>query len=259
MINFKSATQKIIRSLNLLFFKKELPSKISLYFHETSQVEIDNIENLILYFKFNGYKFVKISEFAKKIYSTDKHIALTFDDAFESWNDVLPLLQHHNIKATFFINSISLTTEVKTNYLKNINHTESTKILSKKVFKKIIKDGHEIGGHTHSHPKLNKINYQEFKQQISKNVDILKNEGVDLKSFAIPFGMRRFITSKQLEYLDLKFESICFGEPGLLFSNKNSYINRTPWVVGESFDFNLKNISTDTRFFNFITRRSGLG
>ena len=40
------------------------------------------------------------------------------------------------------------------------------------------------------------------------------------KSFAIPFGMRRFVTKEQIEYLDQKFDCIAYGEPGMLFNQK---------------------------------------
>ena len=38
-VMFKLAIQKIIRFVNILLFKKELPNKISIYFHEISKMK----------------------------------------------------------------------------------------------------------------------------------------------------------------------------------------------------------------------------
>ena len=48
---FKLAIQKIIRFVNILLFKKELPNKISIYFHEISKNEIADLEKLYYIFK----------------------------------------------------------------------------------------------------------------------------------------------------------------------------------------------------------------
>lgn len=259
MFKLKKLIQNIIRQFNLLFFQKEIPSKIAIYFHQTSQKEIDDIEKLIVFFKFNGFKFLTIKEYAQNISSEDKNIAITFDDAFYNWKNILPKLKKHDVKATFFINSIALTSENPSQFLKNINQANSLKILNKKILQEILEDGHEVGGHTHNHQKLKKLNVIDFQNEIQMNLKIMEKEGIKLNSFAIPYGMRRFVKSEQLDYLNFYFDSICFGEPGMLFRKNNKYISRTPWRVEKSFNYNLKNLSTDTQYFNFITKRSGLG
>ena len=71
--------------------------------------------------------------------------------------------------------------------------------------------------------------------------------------------MRRLITEEQVNYLLEKFDSVSFGEPGMLFSHSNGRIQRYPWRTEKSFKYNINNISTDTSFFNNLTKRSGLG
>ena len=46
--------------------------------------------------------------------------------------------------------------------------------------------GHEIGGHTHSHPTLSKVGETEFENEIKKNIDILSSHNLNLNSFAVP-------------------------------------------------------------------------
>ena len=80
-----------------------------------------------------------------------------------------------------------------------------------------------------------------------------------MKSFAIPYGMRRYLNKDQMDYLKSKFTTICFGEAGMLYSQDNINIQRYPWQTEITFFQNLLNISTDTTIFNKFTKRSGLG
>ena len=100
---------------------------------------------------------------------------------------------------------------------------------------------------------------EDFVKDISKNIELMNKLKVMPKSFAIPFGMRRFVTKEQIEYLDQKFDCIAYGEPGMLFNQKKGFIQRYPWRSEKSFKYNLNNISTDTSKFNNLTKRSGLG
>ena len=70
--------------------------------------------------------------------------------------------------------------------------------------------------------------------------------------------MKRYVNKNQVEFLLTKFNTICFGEPGLLHHSDTVKLQRT-LIIEKSFKYNLNNICTDTRLFNFITKRSGLG
>ena len=71
--------------------------------------------------------------------------------------------------------------------------------------------------------------------------------------------MRRYVKEEQIDYLMEVFDSVSFGEPGMLFSQKKGKVQRYPWKVNKSFEYNINNIRTDTSIFNKITKRSGLG
>tara|TARA_B100002019_G_scaffold88687_1_gene76810 strand:+ start:9381 stop:10163 length:783 start_codon:yes stop_codon:yes gene_type:complete len=260
MLNYlKVIIQKLIRLFHIVFFKKDFPKKIIIYFHETEDIHVKEIQNIILFFKFSGYEFVTTSEMSRQLNFDTKLIALTFDDAFENWSNILPVFEQYDIKATFFINSIAFTGEKKENYFLNINKDTNTELLTIKTLKNMSAKGHEIGGHTHSHPTLSKVGETEFENEIKKNIDILSSHNLNLNSFAVPFGMKRYVNKNQVEFLLTKFNTICFGEPGLLHHSDTVKLQRTPWIIEKSFKYNLNNICTDTRLFNFITKRSGLG
>lgn len=259
MIFIKKTLQRLLRIINVLFLKKELPSKIAIYFHDLKQKEIDDIESILLFFMERNYKFVNLYQLNKKVRSNEKLISITFDDGFSSWSDSIHIFDKYDVKATFFMNTIMFTAESKEAFLQNINSNEKTKLIKKIDLKKILKSGHEVGAHTHEHHTLTDMNFEDFKKDIEKNIELLIELGVTPKTFAIPFGMRRYITTEQIEYLNQNFNCIAYGEPGMLFNQKQGYIQRYPWRSEKSFKYNINNISTDTSFFNNLTKRSGLG
>jgi len=254
----KTKIQKFIRKANILLFSKNLPKNVVLYFHETNEKELIEIRNIINFFRFMGYKFLTINELSRSLHLQNRTISLTFDDGFTNWLEVANLLSQQKIKGTFFCNSINLTSEELSRFYKNINLKNNIEIMNISQFKVLSKTEHEIGSHTHSHETLSGLKFENFKYEIDKNLEILSKYN-EIKSFAIPYGMKRYITRKQINYISSIFEVACYGEPGLLFNHKKDKIERSPWKVNENFNSNIENIKTNTILFNSITKRSGLG
>tara|TARA_Y100000389_G_scaffold201001_2_gene242681 strand:+ start:84 stop:857 length:774 start_codon:yes stop_codon:yes gene_type:complete len=255
----KKISQSILRLLNQILFKKKLPNHISIYFHETHEGELKAIEDIIVYFKNLDYKFVTIEEFNNKLMDNQKYFAFTFDDGFSSWINLLPIFEKFDVKATFYLNTIQFTDEPKLKFISDIKCSGEHELIDIEELKEIIECGHEVGAHTHSHRTLNSLTDKELISENIKNLDILSSLDVNPKNFAVPFGMRRHTSKMQIEYLSKEFNSIAFGEPGMLFKQETGKIQRYPWKVEKSFKYNLKNISTDTSIFNNLTKRSGLG
>lgn len=255
----KKRIQKLIRLINIFAFKKKLPSQIVVYFHDIDSKELSSIEDIILFFKNLEYKFVSVSQISKNIGTENKMFTFTFDDGFKNWTYVLPIFKKYNIEATFFLNSIFLTNENKNEFLKNIALEDEAKLISKDGINKLVSNNHEIGAHTHSHFKLSNLTLDSLEKEIETNLKYLNNFYKNVVSFAIPYGMSRYLNKNQLDYLHQKFETICFGEAGMLFNQNSRNIQRYPWQVNLSFYQNLINLSTDTYIFNTLTKRSGLG
>ncbi|HBD06350.1 MAG TPA: polysaccharide deacetylase [Firmicutes bacterium] len=97
-----------------------------------------------------------IKEKPRTIYNhfvTDKmQVALTFDDgpSNESTPKVLEILKEKNIKATFFI----LGENIKKN---------------SEQLKNIVKDGHQIGLHSYTHPNFHQLSAKEIRDELKKN------------------------------------------------------------------------------------------
>ena len=258
---FKKVIQNILRLVNIAIFKKELPSNISIYFHDISLAEKNEIIEIIKFFKYLNYKFVPISKFNDEMNSKDKIISLSFDDGFTSWLDLLPIFERYQVKATFFMNTIQLTTDNLTEYSHRLGMTnfDQSTFIDIDGLRKIINKKHEIGSHTHSHFLTKKLSKENLTYEITKNLEILSSQQLSVRSFAIPYGMRRYIKKSQILYLKKYFDSICFGEPGMLFKHESSKIQRYPWSIDRTFKQNINNISTDTSIFNKVTKFSGIG
>ena len=61
----KTRIQKFIRTINIFFYKRRLPDQIVIYFHETDQLEVNTIKDIILFFKNINYEFVSVSTISK--------------------------------------------------------------------------------------------------------------------------------------------------------------------------------------------------
>ncbi|MFB0635990.1 polysaccharide deacetylase family protein [Bacillus rugosus] len=86
---------------------------------------------------------------------------------------MLPILQKHQVKATFFLEG---------NWVRN----------NEQLAKKIAEDGHEIGNHSYNHPDMSKLTTGRISEQLDKtNGQIEQTIGVKPKWFAPPSGSFR--------------------------------------------------------------------
>ncbi|MGX7419509.1 polysaccharide deacetylase family protein [Carnobacterium gallinarum] len=113
-------------------------------------------------------KAVEIDMMVKK----DKVIALTFDDGPNRMVTprILDILKQNDVKATFFVlgNSVQLNPD---------------------ILEREIKDGHEIGNHTFSHPVLTDISLEEAKQQVVSTNELIRSiADYQVKLLRPPYG-----------------------------------------------------------------------
>ena len=149
----KAAIQRIIRYVNIQFFKK-LPNQIVVYFHDINSKELEAIKDIILFFKNLEYQFVPISEVSRN-FGSSKQFTFTLMMDLKNWGDLLPIFKNNDIVATFFLNSIFLTDEKLDIFMNNIALNEKSKIIDRQGIIDIINDSHEIEL-THIHI----LNYQ---------------------------------------------------------------------------------------------------
>ncbi len=96
--------EKLLPNMNnILMFHRIMPKSMididDAYFIRGTLISQERLENIIQSYLQDGFSFKTISE----IDNSDKQIALTFDDGYlDNYLYVKPLLEKHNIKATFY-------------------------------------------------------------------------------------------------------------------------------------------------------------
>jgi peptidoglycan/xylan/chitin deacetylase (PgdA/CDA1 family) len=108
-----------------------------------------------------GHPYISEASTSKvytRVYTTEKVVALTFDDGSDGGNIpvILSILSNYNVKATFFLTGKAV-----------INHP--TRI------KSIVAKGHAIGNHSYSHPYFTKISTTSMISQLTRTETLIKN------------------------------------------------------------------------------------
>lgn len=128
----------------------------------------------------NGYKPILpdqlLSHGLQNTSSSSKMIMLTFDDGtLSQYINALPLLDKYGYKAVFFIMTVSID---RPNYM------------TARQIKELSDKGHVIGCHTWDHHKVTEYNETDWKVQLEKPTNKLKEiTGKSVKHFAYPFGL----------------------------------------------------------------------
>ena len=122
--------------------------------------------------------------------------ASTWDDfCIESWKKLVSYANKKNIPLTFFINTCGYCEAGRFQKDNNLIGPE-TKMSKKDIefFKKIVKQGNEIGGHTTNHYDMHKMNNQDIEKDCKEWINIMEKEKIIKKnqglSFSYPYGYR---------------------------------------------------------------------
>ena len=94
-----------------------------------------------------------------------------------------------------------------------------------------------IGGHTVSHPALNRVSEERFNYEINECISILKTKiGQDIRHFAFPYGSSKEIGVRELKLIsNYNFETIFMANGGCI-TNKNIYLkHQLPRVYLQEF------------------------
>ncbi|MFC4057408.1 polysaccharide deacetylase family protein [Planomonospora corallina] len=100
-------------------------------------------------------------------------VVLTFDDGDASNVTAARMLQRHGMRGTFYVNSGTIGDEGK---------------LTWRQLAALAKAGHEIGGHTVDHARLDELLPDEQRAQICDDRRALMKRGHRVTTFAYPFG-----------------------------------------------------------------------
>lgn len=178
-----------------------------------------------------GYKLYRIHE-------RDKcGILLAFDDySADNWEKSFDLFDKYDVKVTFFINA-----------------AQPTDFCYKAKEK-----GHEIAFHTKSHANLIPLTDEEIYDQAIAPIETFQQEGVELTTFAYPYGEHtEELDEKLLEHYNVlrgAFAKVIYGKHQLRhgFVESNS-IDNINYDSQEEYEEYITEILTDLK-----TRKAGV-
>lgn len=107
-----------------------------------------------------------------RVNTDEKNIAVTFDVAWgtENINEIVEILDKHNIKATFFL-------------------VGSWVDDNKEIVKMLSENGHEIGNHSNTHPNMKELSDDDIMNEIEVTSEKISNiTGEKVTLFRPPFG-----------------------------------------------------------------------
>lgn len=118
---------------------------------------------------------------ARRVYmANQKVILLAFDDYnVENWREYFDLFDKYNVRVTYFINALE----------------------PDNFCYEAIERGHEIGYHTQNHVNLREVSHDEFYEQAIAPIEVFHEKGIELTSFAYPYGSyEEWMNEELLQY-----------------------------------------------------------
>ncbi len=206
------------------------------------------LEQQIQFVLEHDFDIVTISEYLR-LSRTDKAIAITFDDGYESvFNYAFPLLKKYDVPATLFINP-SFVGQFNTwdvNLGQRFRHMDWQQVYELK------EAGWEIGSHGMTHRDLSRLSQETAEKELAQSQNMIKRKvGACSTVISYPFGNLSVEVVDAAKRLDFKF-GLAMG-----MFNKNMplhySIQRTGvYRLDTLFIFKLKAFARFTFFFRLI-------
>ena len=228
------SAKKLFLATILRPFLSLIPSKngiVVLTLHNIEERYYNWFEEFIVMIQ-NCYGFINPEDFNTQENTDEIKVLLTFDDGFFS-NKILSdkILSKYGVKALFFITEgfVGLNENQAYDFArKNFypdslisNDKRKQKSMSWDDVKSLLDDGHSIGAHTKTHPKLVDLKKDELEDEViisSHRIEKILNINID--NFAFPFGTPSVVT---LEALNLSKDNFRY-----IFSNVRGNVNSSP-------------------------------
>ena len=155
----------------------------------------------------NAREYQLFGGLTNRVETNQKVVALTFDDGpTNNVNDILPLLDQYNAKATFYVTGKELQQ-------------------NKEIGKEIVEAGHDIGNHSYSHkPMIFKTN-AFIKKEIERTNQFILEVGYEGEiDFRPPYGKKLVGLPYYLKQHDI--ETITWDiEPDTFYTSAQDKVN----------------------------------
>lgn len=124
----------------------------------------------------NSSTFQLFGDYIARVDTSDKVVALTFDDGPHPLHTprVLDVLERHHVNATFFMMG------------RNVERFPA-------IARQVLERGHEIGNHSYSHPKLVLMSPRRVREEIERTDQLLRSIGVSGEIYFRPPHAAKFV------------------------------------------------------------------
>ncbi len=257
----KGVLQQTITGLHRAFLLGELPPRVAVCFHSVEADQWGRFEEALAYFADLGYEFCAPQEFCGH---PRKAVFLSFDDNYHSWVQAAARLQARGLRASFYLNTCAVAPsgpEQRAAYYERLAYPGDRTPLSASEILALAGAGHTIASHTHSHYRLTALPLAQAKEEIRRGKQELENLlGRPVLDFAFPYGMRRHFSERLRRYCrELGFVTIASAIPGMQYRRQlPTRLDRSPWALEKSLEYNLRNLRVDGRVFQRLTGRSAV-
>ena len=167
-----------------------------LIYHSVPDSAEGSFEAQLRFLKSN-YNVVPLEEIVTGIQGgvvDNRRVAISFDDGFlDNYSNAFPLLQRHDIPATFFVSTdfIDASGDSQAESLFCIDRLRASEgaAMSWDHLKEMSRAGYSIASHSVSHAKLSQLPLPELMEQLSASKGRIEDAlGVPCSYFAYPFG-----------------------------------------------------------------------
>jgi peptidoglycan/xylan/chitin deacetylase (PgdA/CDA1 family) len=255
-----------LRVLHLALFRRPLPRRVALYFHEIDPATAVALNAIIPFFKRKGYSFVKAREYDEDVNPERRIVFVSFDDHYLGWHEHLPLFAKHGINVTFYCNSLPLDRAsddpVVSDYYQRLGSPMDRRPLRSAHLRDMAEAGHDIGCHSHSHFNLAALEAPVLEQELRLNRQIIQSAtGMDAHDFSFPFGQPRHLpASVEQRVRSAGFGRIAHATSGMLYAPApRGTIHRSMWRAERNFKANVAELRVDGQWFVRHFGRSPLG
>ncbi|WP_426274285.1 polysaccharide deacetylase family protein [Chryseobacterium sp. S-02] len=165
------------KAVRILMYHQVLPKELAP--KDNLIVTTENLEEQFIYIK-NNFTTLFFKEIHKE-HNISNKIILTFDDGYyNNLEYLVPLLEKYQLKATIFI---------PTEYIQNGMQSHERNFMNFTEIKSLNPELIEIALHSHSHRNYSELPIEEAREDLKKNIEILKKNSIKFSSvLAYPYG-----------------------------------------------------------------------
>ena len=182
-------------------------------------------------YRLTSLKTFLAQNFGDHVESGSAMVSLTFDDGFQSAFDATEVLDKAGLHGTYYIITKALGTKG---------------YMTEDEVKQLASRGHEVGGHSRTHPHLPLLTLEQQEAEIGGGRDDLKALGINAQTFAYPYGEHNSITLAALQ---------ASGYKGARTTD-NTLSGRDPFLL-QGYSLNNKTLVTDVIAAIDNARRNG--